>query len=155
MIETVQKINLERIGPVQVRRVGFDSLTVIADMNRKLFDEERIINRFDRRDLLMLMAFAGEQPAGFKIGYGFANGDYYSAKGGVMPRFRRMGIARALLLDMMERARGLEYHRFAFDTFPNIHIGMTRLAIDQGFVLSEAQFSDGFDDYRLRFVKKL
>jgi hypothetical protein len=124
-------------------------------MNRTLFDEDRIINRFDRTDLLMLLAFLDGEPVGFKIGYGLPKGCYYSAKGGVLVDFRREGVARTLLADMMKRARILNYRQFAFDTFPNIHIGMTRMAVDQGFILERADYSEGFGDYRLRFVTQL
>ena len=154
MIETRRHVEVA-VGRLEIRRVGFESMAVIARMNRDVFDEERIINRFDRPDLMMLLAFFDGEPAGFKIGYGLPKRCYYSAKGGVLSTFRRRGIARTLLGDMMKRARSMDYARFAFDTFPNIHVGMTKMAIDEGFILETADFSEGFGDYRLRFVKPL
>jgi len=124
-------------------------------MNRHLFSEDRIINRFDRPDVIILMAFVSGQAAGFKVGYGLQNGVYYSAKGGVVEPFRREGIARILLLNMMKLARGRGYDRFSFDTFPNVHIGMTLLAMDEGFALTGIDYSDGLKDYRFRFAKDL
>ncbi len=124
-------------------------------MNRRLFCEDRIINRFDRPDLIVLMAFVGERAAGFKIGYGLENGVYYSAKGGVLDPFRREGIAKRLLAEMMILARDRGYNRFSFDTFPDIHVGMTALALNEGFVLTSVDYSDRLGKYRFRFAKPL
>ena len=140
---------------VEIREVGFESLSMIAGMNRHLFGEERVINRFDRPDLVMLVAYVDDVTAGFKIGYGAGGDLYYSAKGGVMEPYRRVGIARELLLELMERARARNYRRFAFDTFPNVHVGMTLLAITEGFILTEVDSGEGSQEYRLRFVKDL
>jgi GNAT superfamily N-acetyltransferase len=124
-------------------------------MNQLIFREERIINRFNRPDLLMLVARAGNQAAGFKVGYGLRDGVYYSAKGGVLPEFRRRGIARSLLYALMEQARYLGYTRFDFDTFPNKHVGMTMLAFSEGFRVVRADFHPYYNDYRLRFSTSL
>lgn len=140
---------------LSIRKVGFESLPVIARMNRGLFNENRIINRFDRPDLIILMAFFDGEAVGFKIGYGLQNGDYYSAKGGVIESFRRAGVARSLLVDMMRRVQARGYRRFTFDTFPNLHVGMTLLAINEGFVLTSIDFSDSLEEYRFRFSKSL
>ena len=140
---------------IEIREVGFESLSMIAGMNRRLFGEERVINRFDRPDLVMLVAYVDNVAVGFKIGYGTGGDLYYSAKGGVMEPYRRVGIARELMLELMEKARARNYRRFAFDTFPNVHVGMTLLAIAEGFILTKADFSEGYQDYRLRFTKDL
>lgn len=138
-----------------IRAVGMEDLPVIARMNRELFGEDRIINRFDRNDLMMLVATVDDQPAGFKIGYGLPDRAFYSAKGGVMTGFRRRGIARDLLDAMSRRAWSLGYTTLTFDTFPAVHPGMARLAIDEGFVLTRADFSQTYRNYRLRFSTRL
>lgn len=140
---------------VRIDLVGFEALPAISALNRRFFDEDRIINRFDRPDLLMLLATIDHAPVGFKIGYGLADGMYYSAKGGVDEDFRRIGIARKLLLEMMALARSRGYTHFSFDTFPNLHVGMTLLALDECFLLTGVDYSDGFRDYRFRFTKSL
>jgi len=141
--------------PLRIQRVGMNRLSLIRRLNTAVFDEERIINTFDRDDLLMLVAWSGGEAAGFKIGYRFKAKTYYSAKGGVLPAYRRRGIARALLHTMMDQARAWRYETFLFDTFPNKHPGMTVLGLSEGFRVVKAGYSPQYNDYRLRFQKEL
>lgn len=141
--------------PVHIQRIGLDQLDVLRPLNKTIFDEERIINTFDRDDLLMYLAYDGAVPVGFKVGYRENRFCYYSAKGGVLEAYRRQGIARALLYRMQDDARALGYQRFAFDTFPNRDPGMTIMALHEGFRLARADFNSTYRDYRLRFEKAL
>ncbi|HEY5565449.1 MAG TPA: GNAT family N-acetyltransferase, partial [Rhodothermia bacterium] len=145
----------EHGGEIVVRAVGFEKMPELAAMNRILFEEERIINRFDRPDLVMLIAYAGDRPAGFKVGYGLDFGVYYSAKGGVLEPFRQRGIATVLLSRLMGEALSRGYRTYCFDTFPNKHTGMTVLALRRGFSVQEVRFSDVYRDLRVRFSTDL
>ena len=138
-----------------IREATPEDLGVIAEMNATIFLEERIMNRMDRDDVLMLLAEVGGAPAGFKVGYRQSAAVYYSAKGGVLPAFRGHGIARGLMDHMMAYAKAAGYERFAFDTFPNRHPGMAVMALRQGFRLTEAEFHDAYQDFRLRFEHPL
>lgn len=140
---------------LDIRPVGFDQLDVIRRLNRVIFDEERIINTFERDDLLMYLAYVEGVPVGFKVGYRENRFNYYSAKGGVLDTFRRQGIARQLLYVMQDEARGRGFRVFCFDTFPNRDPGMTILALHEGFRLTRADFNTTYRDYRLRFEKAL
>lgn len=143
--------------PVRVETVGLAQMGVIRTLNRAVFGEDHIINSFDHDDLIMLLAVAraGGAPVGFKIGYRLSADVFYSAKGGVRPDWRRQGIARLLLHDLMRRAARRGYDRFAYDTFPNKHPGMTVLGLDEGFEVTRAGYSARYEDYRLRFEKAL
>ena len=138
-------------GACRVLAVGNESLPVIAGLNEAIFAESRIINSFDREDMLMLVALVDGEPVGFKIGYRQSRHVYYSAKGGVLKEFRRRGIADALLAVMLEHVRERGYRRFAFDTFPNRHPGMAAMALARGYRLAEAEFNTTYSDFRLRF----
>lgn len=138
-----------------IRGVGMEALDVIRRLNVIIFDEEHIIETFDRADLMMLLAECEGRPVGFKIGYRVLHDTYYSAKGGVHPDYRRRGIARALLYDLMDRAREKGYRRFVYDTFPNMHAGMTILGLIEGFKVINADYNDKYQDYRLRLEKEL
>ena len=142
-------------SPLRIVQVGMAHLEVLGWLNTTIFNEERIINTFDREDLLMLLAQWQEEPVGFKIGYRESLYTFYSAKGGVLPEYRRSGIARRLLYDMMERVRVKGYRTFAYDTFPNRHHGMTILGLVEGFRVTRADYNPTYKDYRLRFEKKL
>jgi GNAT superfamily N-acetyltransferase len=144
-----------RGGAVRIVEVDQSSLDVIRTLNFTVFDEERVINTFDREDLLILLAYVDDVPVGFKIGYRENRYSFYSAKGGVLPEYRRKGLARRMLYDMMERVRQKGFTRFAFDTFPNRNPGMAILALNEGFRIVKADFNTVYRDYRLRFEKKL
>lgn len=140
---------------LDIRKVGESSIPTIYRLNRALFLEDRIINTFDREDLIMLLAYIDGEPVGFKIGYRESRFHFYSAKGGVMAGYRRMGIARKLLHSLEHEAKALGYRFFCYDTFPNRHPGMTVLGLDEGYRLVRADFNATYQDYRLRFEKNL
>ena len=140
---------------ISIQQVGFEHLDIIRKLNVTIFEEERVINTFDREDLLMLLAYAKTEPVGFKIGYKQDAETFYSAKGGVLPGFRRKGIARLMLFDMITRVKQMGFERFTFDTFPNKHPGMTIMGLEEGFYVSKADFNTVFQDYRLQFEKAI
>lgn len=146
---------METTGTLQIELVGMDQLGVIRRMNRIIFEEERIINTFDREDITMFIAYVEDQPVGFKLGYRESRTTFYSAKGGVLPGWRRQGISRKLLHVMMDHVRDNGYRRLAYDTFPNKHPGMTVLGLDEGFTVTRADYNSTYKDFRLRFEKKL
>lgn len=140
---------------VHVFEVDLTSLDVLKKLNLEIFNEERIINTFERDDLLMLLATVDERPAGFKIGYRENRFVFYSAKGGVLPEFRRRGLATKMLYYMMDEARARGYLRFAYDTFPNKDQGMTILGLNEDFRVVKADFNKTYKDWRLRLEKRL
>ncbi|MEM9667100.1 MAG: GNAT family N-acetyltransferase [Bacteroidota bacterium] len=141
--------------PIDIVRVGYERMDIIRHLNTTLFDEERVINSFDREDLLMLLACTEHQPIGFKIGYRENRHTYYSAKGGVLAAFRRQGVARALLHAMLHYVEAQGYLHFAYDTFPNMNPGMTILGLTEGFRVRKADYNPVYKDYRLRLEKRL
>jgi GNAT superfamily N-acetyltransferase len=140
---------------VYVEEIALDRIEVIRALNTAIFQEERIINTFDREDLLMLLALHDTMPVGFKIGYRYGKDTFYSAKGGVLPGFRRQGIARLLLREMLERVRARGFRRFIYDTFPNKHPGMTVMGLAEGFRVVRADYNPVYRDYRLQLEKEL
>ncbi len=154
--ELVAPLVARRFGrPLIVSELDVSDLQVIHNLNVSIFQEQRIINTFDRDDLLILLASVGDVPAAFKVGYRENRFTYYSAKGGVLGEYRRCGIARALLYEMMEWARARGYKRFAYDTFPNRHSGMAIMGFQEDFRLVKADYNPMYKDYRLRLEKKL
>lgn len=138
-----------------IMEVDQSSLGVVKSLNYAIFDEERVINTFDREDLMILLVAIEGEPVGFKIGYRENRFVYYSAKGGVLPEYRRQGLARKMLYEMMSRARERGYIRFAYDTFPNHHAGMTIMGLQEGFRVVKADFNKTYKDWRLRLEKRM
>ena len=140
--------------------VGIDVADVarfeeIRRLNEAVFGEPRVIYRLDRDDLVLLVARVGGDAVGYKVGYGESRTTFYSAKGGVLDGWRRLGIARALLDRMEAEARALGYRRFAYDTFPNKHPGMTVMGLAEGFTVTAAGYNAAYRDFRLRFERDL
>ncbi|HRK74778.1 MAG TPA: GNAT family N-acetyltransferase [Rhodothermales bacterium] len=141
--------------PYSIRLSDMQSLPIIERLNEAIFGDRYIIARMDREDLTVLLAYFEGLPVGFKIGYMGNEKVFYSAKGGVLPTYRRNGLARAMLHQMMDIAQARGYRAFVFDTFPNKHPGMTILALSEGFSVINAQHNRTFNDYNLRFQKML
>ena len=142
-------------APVAIARVGMEEFDTIRRLNRAVFGEDRVIFRLDRDDLTLLLAHVGGEAVGYKVGYGESVTTFYSAKGGVLPGHRRTGIARRLLDAMEDEARRMGYVRFAYDTFPNKHPGMTVMGLAAGFAVTAAGYNAAYRDYRLRFERDL
>jgi len=139
------------VPDLTIYRVGRERTDLIRDLNEAVFDDRHVINRFDHDDLLMLVAARDGDPVGFKVGYRLRTDTFYSAKGGVVQRARREGVARALLQQMLVVVEQWGYARFVYDTFPNKHPGMTVLGLSEGFTVVKAGYSPQYEDYRLRF----
>ena len=56
----------------------------VQALNRRVFGDDRVIFRLDRDALTFLLAFVGDEPVGFKVGYAETEATFYSAKGGVL-----------------------------------------------------------------------
>jgi GNAT superfamily N-acetyltransferase len=138
---------------LRIASISRDERPLIRTLNESIFGDTEVIRTFDRADLMMLVAWLRGDPVGFKVGYQLQPRVFYSAKGGVVPKARRQGIARALLHAMLERVRERDYRRFVFDTFPNKHPGMTVLALNEGFRVIQAGYNPEHSDYRLRFAR--
>ena len=138
-----------------IERIGMDRFDEVRCLNEAVFGEARVIYRMDRDDLTILLATVDGQAVGDKVGYGESGSTFYSAKGGVLDGWRRRGIARALLDRMEDEARRLGYARFAFDTFPNKHPGMTVLGLAAGYTVTAAGYNASYPDFRLRFEREL
>jgi GNAT superfamily N-acetyltransferase len=144
----------ETLGARETLEVKIESfsrldLEPLRDLNLALFGDKRLLYRYDHPDLTALMVTVDGIRAGFKIGYGKDGGIFYSAKGGVLPVYRRMGLARKLLNTMMLMAAEAGYHTFRYDTLAKKHKEMVLLGLTRGFDITSAEWMPEFDDFRL------
>ncbi len=102
---------------------------------------------------LILIAYIEEQPIGFKVGYERA-GHFYSWMGGVLPAYRRLGVAQALADAQETWARSQGYLQIIFKT-RNRHKAMLLFAIKNGFNMIEIEKRDAVQDYRILLQKYL
>lgn|GEM_PF-424349 len=134
---------------LHISNLSLTELDQLRDLNVLLFREERLITRYDVPDLIALLLRIDGIRAGFKIGYGKADGIFYSAKGGIMPAFRRKGYARTLLITMMRQAMELGYHTFRYDTFPKHFREMLIFGLQEGFEVTSTAYYPRMNDYRI------
>lgn len=86
---------------------------------------------------LILLACVGGQAAGFKVGYEL-EGSFYSWMGGVLPDYRRRGVARALASEQESWAKQRGYSRLLMKS-RNEHRAMLIFALSNGFSISSVE----------------
>lgn len=143
------------LDEVFVRSVDLSAVEVIKPINKKLFREDRIINDYNQKDLLILLAYVSETLIGFKVGYGMGNKTFYSAKSGILPDYRRNGIATKLLYRMILEVKNLGYRSMIFDTFPSRYPGMKDLGLKEGFTPISEKWNEAYKDTQIRMKLKL
>ena len=86
---------------------------------------------------LALIAEIDNQLVGFKIGYDrFKNGSFYSWMGGVLPKFRRMGVAYSLANFQEKWAAKNGFISIVLKTRQK-HDGMIAFSLNRGFIITE------------------
>lgn len=86
---------------------------------------------------LALIAEIDNQPVGFKIGYDrFKNGSFYSWMGGVLLRFRQMGVAYSLASFQEKWADENEFSSIILKTRKK-HDEMIAFSLNRGFIITE------------------
>ncbi len=119
-------------------------------------DAEQLAERLAQPDPLALIAFDGEEPVGYKIGYRrWTDGSWYSWLGAVLPEHRGRGIAQRLLTEQERWVAAQGYRSIRVKT-RNRFIAMRILLARNGYELIELR-RDGLarPDYRLLFEKCL
>jgi len=91
--------------------------------------------------------------AGFKVGYE-RDGYFYSWMGGVIPGFRRNGIALALAIEQENWARAQGYTSVTFKT-RNIHKAMLSFSLNNGFNIIKVDPHEDVAQHRIWLKKML
>ena len=119
-------------------------------------DAALVDQRLSGRPALLLGAFAGGVPVGFKAGYDDGDGVFYSWLGGVHPQWRRGGVATALLLAQEAWARAHGYRELRVKSM-NRYPAMLALLIRQGYAVCGYQAPAAGDPFagKILFGKRL
>ncbi len=102
---------------------------------------------------LVLTAYVEGKPAGFKIGYE-RGGTFYSWLGGVLPAYRRLGVAGRLAEAQEEWAKTHGYKTIWMKTrnrFPE----MLMMAVGRGFQITGFDPRDKIGEHRIVLTKSL
>ena len=99
------------------------------------------------------MAYDGDRPIGFKVGYQREN-DFYSWMGAILPEFRRKGVAKRLAKAQEKWVKELGITSLTFKT-RNQHKGMLFFALKNGFDIIGFKTKENVEENRILLQKKL
>ncbi|NQV41979.1 MAG: GNAT family N-acetyltransferase [Candidatus Marinimicrobia bacterium] len=140
-----------KISPnIEIRSVPLE-LNIIKSLEMIIFGSSRAtasrVEKIRQQGALLLIAYDGMRPIGFKLGYGLADGHtFFSWLGGVDPNYRRQGVAQALLETQERHVKkmGIATLYFtSFDRFP----AMILLGRKNGYVKVKTAVEGGEKKY--------
>jgi GNAT superfamily N-acetyltransferase len=125
------------MATAKVDIVGPNDIPLITDLYGRVFRPPRDAEFFRRRFLgrynpLMMIASLDELPAGFFCGFELKPTTFFAWLYGVLPEFRRKGIASQLMDAVHDWVGQHEYASIRFEC-QNDHRPMLHLAIQQGY----------------------
>ncbi|UCD27517.1 MAG: GNAT family N-acetyltransferase [Planctomycetota bacterium] len=117
--------------------IGLDELPGVVDLFNEVFRPPRDQAFLERRlagkvNPLILLARVERQPVGFALGYELKPSTFYCWLIGVVPDYRRAGIASQLMGALVALAAESGYKLVRFECF-NRQRPMLHLAIKQGY----------------------
>ncbi len=113
--------------------VGQDELPLIVELYNQIFrpsrDEEFFRRRYlGRHNVLQMVAQVNQRPVGIFLGFELKPSVFFAWFYGVLPSFRRQGIASQLMEAVHEWAQGNEYDAIRFECHnqhrPMLHLGI-------------------------------
>ncbi len=121
----------------------------------QLRPKEYYEEKLQDQESLILIATSNETPVACKVGYDrFHDGSFYSWLGGVLPAYRKSGIARDLAHKQQEWARNNKYQSIRLKTM-NKHKAMLIFALGDGFEIFNIKVKDELENYRIELIKYL
>ncbi len=113
-------------------------------------------NRMHGKKHLILIAYVDGKKIGFKVGYDkFQDGkNFYTWMGGVLPAFRKKGIADALAQKQEAWIKNQGYQNVILKT-RNQHQGMLIFAIKNNYKIIEIEPKDDIEEHRILLKKRL
>jgi len=123
----------------KIELIGMADIGVVVNMYNDVFsppaDEELFRRRFEgRRNISIMVAVIEDCPVGFIIGFELTPTTYFTWIGGVMPDYRRAGVATQLMQGQQAWALDHGYDILRFEC-QNQHRPMLHVAITEGYDL--------------------
>lgn len=120
----------------------------------KPFDIAKIRQKLSDKKSLLLVAYVGQMPVGFKLGYSLKDSVFYSWLGGVLPNFRKIGLAKALMHIQHQKIEAMGFKTVQTKT-KNSFQEMLILNIKTGFSIIEVYQDPRESEPTLVLEKKL
>ena len=120
--------------------VGQDDLPVIVDLYNQIYRPAKDVDSFRRRfrgryNILRMIARLQDRPVGFFLGFELKPATFFAWFYGVLPDFRRQGIASQLMDAVHEWAKDHEYESIRLECH-NSARAMLHLAIDMNYIIA-------------------
>lgn len=121
----------------------------------KPYGREEFEERLKGKRHLILICYYYGMPIGFKLGYDrYSDGSFYSWLGGVLPGFRRNGVADRLQIRQESWAKEQGFQRVLVKT-RNKFQNMIRFSIAHGYQIIGFKEKGMIKDYRVVLQKEL
>ena len=139
--------------------VGPEELPAIVKLYNQIFRPARDVESLRRRylgrhNVLQMVARLGDRPVGFSLGFELKPDVFFSWFYGVLPEFRRQGIASQLMEAVHSWARLNEYESIRFECH-NQHRPMLHLGIAVGYDIVGIRWDSDRNENLLLFQKTL
>ena len=139
--------------------VGPEELPAIVKLYNQIFRPARDVESFRRRyrgryNVLQLVARLKDRPVGFFLGFELKPTVFFAWFYGVLPEFRRQGIASQLMDAVHAWARDNDYNAIRFECH-NQHRPMLHLGIAVGYDIVGIRWDPDRNENLLLFQKML
>ena len=129
----------QTMANAKIEPVGTSEAGLVVGLYNEVFspplEEELFHRRFaGRRNISILIATLEDRPVGFIVGFELTPSTYFSWVAGVLPDFRRAGIATQLMQAQQAWAQDHHYGIIRFEC-QNQHRPMLHVAITEGYDL--------------------
>ncbi len=144
---------------IRIDPFGTDEVSLLTDLYNQILspprDEEFFGRRFrGRHNVCVLIAGIDNRPVGFTAGFELMPSTYFSWITGVLPDFRRQGIATQLMQAQEAWAFDHHYGLLRFECL-NQHRPMLHVAIAEGFDLVGIRYDTPSANNVVIFEKEL
>ncbi|AWV99832.1 GNAT family N-acetyltransferase [Arcticibacterium luteifluviistationis] len=127
----------------------------IPEFSDKKYGTEDYKRRLENTYHLILIAYMNNVPVGFKVGFNKDNNEtFYSWMGGVIPKYRQKGIAKALAKEQERIVKEAGFKSISFKT-RNYLKAMLIFGIRNGFNITGIEEKKIASENRIILKKKL
>ncbi len=142
---SVKEVPIEEAVKVNSTIIEFDE-----SYSKNYFEE-----RYNGKTHLIIVAYVDDKPTGYIVGYDrFNDGSFYCWMAGVDPKFRKMGVLKALMDYEEKWAKNKGYGKIRIKTRNNRR-EMLAYLVKYGFLLTEVESRDNIEENRILFEKKI
>lgn len=142
---------------ITIKTGTIDDVTAVSKHIPELLttiDNQTVHKRLNNKKALILVAYLEDTLVGFKIGYEQSTTQFYSWLGGVHLKYRRLGIAKKLLIQQEQWAAEQGYthiHVKSMNRFPQ----MLTMLITNGYHIGGYVDKQSTMLSKIKFVKQL